>query len=159
LEGIATSLYLFYGKNISYFFVDEIPDDELKNPNDDYSVLESKSQLSFNPMGSHIVNRMEDKVSTMSRSKSYIYKQNEPTVFSDKAMQLKHKGLTIRQIIVGQIEYKKTKQLRKNSSNSTIRDNINKSVSNEKKFHKVLLILEKGRGVSNGILSYSLYKK
>lgn len=140
---------------MSYFFVDEVPQDELPNPTDDYSVLESKNPRSFNPMSSQVVNRVGDRISTLSQARSFVYKQSVPTVFSDKAMQLKHKGLFITQIIVGQIEFTTVKKLRKNSSKAQLKDKSVKqqSLATSQKFQKVLLLLEKSKGPSNGTAS------
>jgi hypothetical protein len=148
---VATALYVFYGKDMSYFFVDEVPQEDLPNPTDDFSVLESRTPKSFNPMESQLTSKSRnDGMSSFSQSRSYLYKQNEPTVFSDKAMQLKHKGLTISQICVGQVSFGFAKRMRKNSSKTGIKPVVGVETRRKDKFVKVLLLLEKSKGVSKG---------
>lgn len=143
---------------MSYFFVDEVPQDELPNPTDKYSVLESKTPKSFNPMNNQTGNQMGQRMSTISQAKSFIYKHTEPNIFSDKAMQLKHKGLCINQIIVGQIEFMMVAKLRKNSSKFKNKEKETKQFLSppSQKFQKVLLLLEKSKGPTNGKSSSSL---
>ena len=108
-RGVAKPLYLFYGKDLSYFFVDKVPEDDLPNPTDEFSLLESRTPKSFNPLDSQLGgSRLAE---GLSQSKSFIYKHSEPTIFSDKAMQLKHKGLSISQVVLGQLDFDFVKKL------------------------------------------------
>lgn len=134
---------------MSYFFVDEIPEDDLANPTDDYSILESKVSTPFNPMNSPNRVTRKDQQNSFSQSRSYIYKQSEPNIFSDMAMQLKHKGLTVRQAILCQLELDTVQKLRKNSSKVQLRTQ-KKEVESRGQFLKVLVLLEKGKGLSIG---------
>lgn len=157
---MAQPLYVFYGQGISYFFVDELPTEELPNPTDDFSVLGNKSQKSHNPLdpsrGSF--KNQGESLSMISRTNSVLFKASKPTIFSDKAMQLKHRNLNIRQIILGEISGEVLTALRENSSvkiswgrktgvqlSSAKLGFAQHNQGLHKKFSKVLVLLEKNK--------------
>lgn len=154
-------MYLFYGDNISYFFVEEIPEDNLPNPTDDFSQLGNKSQKTYNPMdgGNSALNRSNlDNTSQKSRSRSILFKACEPTIFSEKAMQLKHLGMKIRQVIVVQAELGKVVDWRTEASVAEEkRPRLGPRESNT--FTNVLLILEKCKGLARSKFTYCVLDK
>lgn len=113
--GVAQPLYLFYGRNISYFFVDELPNDEVTNPTDDFSIIDKVTGKTHNPLDK---NNQSFNMSKFSATKSMLHKESEPTIFSDKAMQLKHNGLCVFQIVVAKIGSSHFAYLEKNSSSN-----------------------------------------
>ena len=96
-----------------------------------------------------------DGMSAISRSKSLLFKKMNPTIFSDKAMQLNHIGMNIKQITVGQVEKSIIDSLRTRASKSKNTGRysyLDRSVSfiepeRQDKFSKVLVVHEMSKGV------------
>lgn len=113
-EFIAQSLYLFYGRNISYLFVDELPHDHQSSPLDNVSTFGKGNDKKESSLDS-------DQEEPFQRSKpndpkSLFNKECETTILSGKAMQLKHSGLNIFQVVLAKLSSSDLLDLQKKSS-------------------------------------------